>query len=566
MKMKDCNIDKNQAIEIGKKLVSFNLSQRQLCDLEMILNSGFSPLEGFLNQVDYDRVLAEMRLSNGNLWPIPIALDTDAKFASELEIGQDIALRDLEGVLIAIMNVESIWQPDKSYEALKIFGTSSLENWETSYLLNNRGEFYIGGSVTEVELPTHYDYPQYRKSPQKLSEYFSQLGWNRVIAFQSDEPIYQANRLMLTRLVEQLNANLLIQITEKKSTEGNWNDNDIDKFTLVRCNEKIIKEVLKDIATLNILPLVPRQAGLRSILWNAIVHKNYGCDYFLFKKSSLLDCQPNSDSEKIEKSIERYEQEIGIKIVATNEMLYVKDKQSYSSISELEEDDIVLQFSHAEVIHRLKNGNPIPEWVCDFGIIEELRNACPPLCKQGFTVFFTGLSGSGKSTIANVLKIKLLELGGRPVTLLDGDVVRKNLSSELTFSKEHRDLNIQRIGFVANEITKNGGIAICAPIAPYAAIRNEVRKTIGANGGFVEVYVSTPITECERRDRKGLYAKARAGLIKGFTGIDDPYEVPLNPEIELDTTNKTPDECAHQLILKLEHLGYIDSKKTDFSI
>jgi sulfate adenylyltransferase len=223
----------------------------------------------------------------------------------------------------------------------------------------------------------------------------------------------------------------------------------------------------------------------------------------------------------------------------------------------LEPGEKMLSLSGTELRRRLQEGLDIPDWFTFPEVAEELRRTHPPRHKQGFTVFFTGLSGSGKSTIANALLVKLLEIGGRPVTLLDGDHIRKHLSSELGFSREHRDLNILRIGYVASEITKNGGIALCAPIAPYAATRGKVRDLIEPTGGFLEVHVATSIEVCESRDRKGLYAKARAGIIKEFTGISDPYEAPENPEMRIDTAELTPDLAAHRILIKLESLGFI---------
>jgi sulfate adenylyltransferase len=305
-----------------------------------------------------------------------------------------------------------------------------------------------------------------------------------------------------------------------------------------------------------------RMGGPREALWHEIIRKNYGCTHMIVGRDHA---GPGTDRNgelfygpyDAQELFRRHEEELDITMVPFKEMVYVENKAEYLSVEETEPGDKVMELSGTEFLRRLREGLDIPEWFSFPKVVEELRRAHPPKHQQGFTVFFTGLSGSGKSTIANALMVKLLEDGSRPVTLLDGDIVRKNLSSELTFSKEHRDLNIQRIGFVASEITKNRGIAICAPIAPYAHTRRQVREMISTHGGFIEVYVATPIEVCETRDRKGLYAKARAGILKGFTGIDDPYEEPERAEIVIDTQELSADLAAHRILITLEKLGYI---------
>ncbi|RME17677.1 MAG: adenylyl-sulfate kinase, partial [Alphaproteobacteria bacterium] len=314
--------------------------------------------------------------------------------------------------------------------------------------------------------------------------------------------------------------------------------------------------------TMSLLNLAMRMAGPREAVWHGLIRKNHGVTHFIVgrdhagpgKNSAGEDFYGPYDAQELFKE---HEAEIGVEMVPFKHMVYVQERAQYEPADEIEEGVTVLNISGTELRRRLAEGLEIPEWFSFPEVVAELRRTRPPRSKQGFTVFFTGFSGSGKSTIANALMVKLMEMGGRPVTLLDGDVVRKNLSSELGFSKEHRDLNIRRIGYVASEITKNGGIAICAPIAPYAATRRAVREEIEQYGAFVEVHVATSIEECERRDRKGLYKLAREGKIKEFTGISDPYEVPENPELRLDTENVDVDNCAHQVILKLEQMGLI---------
>lgn len=540
-----------------QKPIAWSLTQRQICDIEMLLCGAFHPLKGFLGQKDYQNVVENMRLENGSLWPIPITLDVTQSFANSLNIGITIELRDPEGVLIALMQVEDIWQPDKDSEALHVFGTNDLTHPGVYYLHHQAGAVYIGGEIKQVELPQHYDYRQHRHTPNELKTLFKKLGWHKVVAFQTRNPMHRAHQELTFRAARELEANLLIHPVVGMTKPG-----DIDHFTRVRCYEHLIKQYPEQTTLLSLLHLAMRMAGPREAVWHALIRKNYGCTHMIIgrdhagpgKDSQGQDFYGSYDAQKLALS---FEHELGIKIVCFENMVYVQDRAEYHPESEVHSGETILNISGTEFRRRLHAGVDIPAWFSYPDVVTELRKSYPPRHKQGFTVFFTGLSGSGKSTIANALMVKLMEIGERPVTLLDGDVVRKNLSSELTFSKAHRDLNIRRIGFVASEITKNGGVAICAPIAPYASVRREVRETIEAYGGFIEIHVSTPIEECERRDRKGLYAQARAGLIKGFTGIDDPYEIPAKPELSLDTSQSTPDECAHKVLLTMERLGFI---------
>lgn len=539
---------------------SWDLSPRQLCDIEMLLSGAFAPLKGFLNQSDYNSVLATMRLADGKLWPMPITLDVSARFAESLQLGETLELRDPEGILIATLQLESIWTPNKDLEALKVFGSNDPLHPGVYYLHHQAGAVYLGGTLTAVELPEHYDYRQHRHTPAELKALFKKLGWHKVVAFQTRNPMHRAHQELTFRAARELEANLLIHPVVGMTKPG-----DIDHFTRVRCYEQLIKHYPEQTTFLSLLHLAMRMAGPREAVWHALIRKNYGCTHFIIgrdhagpgKNSQGHDFYEPYAAQALAKE---FEAEMGIKIVSFENVVYVQDRAEYLLESEVAPNEAVLTISGTEFRRRLREGLDIPAWFSYPEVIKELRRSYPPRHQQGFTVFFTGLSGSGKSTVANALMVKLMEMGGRPVTLLDGDVVRKNLSSELSFSKEHRDLNIRRIGFVASEITKNGGIAICAPIAPYAAVRREVRELVENHGGFIEIHVATPIEECERRDRKGLYAKARAGLLKGFTGIDDPYEAPEKPELKLDTSEITPDECAHKVLLTLERLGFIRSK------
>ncbi|MEE8236848.1 MAG: bifunctional sulfate adenylyltransferase/adenylylsulfate kinase, partial [Gammaproteobacteria bacterium] len=541
-----------QAVEDEKSrardIPSWDLSMRQLCDLELLLNGAFSPLEGFMGADDYNAVLANMRLADGVLWPIPITLDVTEAFAASVEPGARIALRDPEGVLIATLDVDSKFIPEKKAEALAVFGSADEAHPAVHYLNNQANDVYLGGRLTGVEPPRHYDFKHLRDSPAQVRERFEKLGWRRVVAFQTRNPMHRAHQELTSRAAKETEANLLIHPVVGMTKPG-----DVDHFTRVRCYEHVLSHYPDQTTTLSLLPLAMRMAGPREALWHALIRKNYGCTHFIVGRDHA---GPGVDSNgkpfygpyDAQELMEAYAEELDITMVPFKNMVYVEDRAEFQPQDEVAEGTNVLQVSGTELRRRLQEGLEIPEWFSFPDVIAELRKTHPPRHRQGFTVFFTGLSGSGKSTIANALMVKLLELGGRQITLLDGDVVRKNLSSELGFSKEHRDLNILRIGYVASEITKNGGIAICAPIAPYAATRRSVRELIEPVGGFLEVHVATPLDVCESRDRKGLYAKARAGLIKGFTGIDDPYEDPAEPEMRIDTTTLTPDLAAHRIL------------------
>jgi sulfate adenylyltransferase len=536
---------------------SWDLTPRQLCDIELILNGAFSPLEGFLTEAEYQGVVRDMRLPSGTLWPIPVTLDVSAQFAGATSKGEHIALRDAEGVLIATMEVSDIWEPDKAAEASGVYGTQDEQHPGVYYLMQRAGRMYLGGKLRGVEPATWYDFKLLRDSPAELRGRFRKLGWRKVVAFQTRNPMHRAHYEMSLRAAREAEANLLIHPVIGMTRPG-----DVVHYTRVRCYEHMLKHYPEQTTALSLLNLAMRMAGPREALWHAIIRKNYGCTHFIIGRDhagpgNAADGKHFYEPYAAQEMLKEYEQEIDVTMVPFKEMVYVQDKAQFLPVDEVEPGMQALTISGTELRRRLREGLEIPEWFSYPEIIEELRKTHPPRHRQGFTVFFTGLSGSGKSTIANALFAKLLELGERRVTLLDGDLVRKHLSSELGFSREHRDINILRIGYVASEITRHGGVAICAPIAPYTATRRRVREMIEEFGAFIEIYVATPIEVCEQRDRKGLYAKARAGIIKEFTGISDPYEEPQNPEMVIDTRALTPDLAAHRILVKLESLGFI---------
>ncbi|SFR41379.1 bifunctional sulfate adenylyltransferase/adenylylsulfate kinase [Litoreibacter janthinus] len=540
-------------------LTSWDLTPRQICDLELLMNGGFNPLKGFLSEKDYNSVVETMRLASGELWPMPITLDVGDDFANSVEVGQDIALRDQEGVILAMMSITDKWTPNKAREAEMVFGADDQAHPAVNYLHNQAGKIYLGGPITGIQQPVHYDFRGRRDTPNELRAYFRKMGWRKVVAFQTRNPLHRAHQELTFRAAKEAQANLLIHPVVGMTKPG-----DIDHFTRVRCYEAVLDQYPSSTTSMSLLNLAMRMAGPREAVWHGLIRKNHGCTHFIVGRdhagpganSAGEDFYGPYDAQDL---FREHQEEMGIEMVDFKHMVYVQDRAQYEPADEIDDKDnvTVLNISGTELRRRLSEGLDIPEWFSFPQVVEELRRSRPPRASQGFTVFFTGFSGSGKSTIANALMVKLMEMGGRPVTLLDGDIVRKNLSSELGFSKEHRDLNIRRIGYVASEITKNGGIAICAPIAPYATTRRAVREDIEAFGAFIEVHVATSIEECERRDRKGLYKLAREGKIKEFTGISDPYDVPENPELSVETENVEVDNCAHQVILKLESMGLI---------
>jgi sulfate adenylyltransferase len=542
----------------SKEWPSWDLTARQVCDVELLLSGGFSPLRGFLNRADWEGVCHNMRLTSGTLWPMPITLDVTEDFARKLAPGSSkVALRDPEGVMLAVLNVEDVWQPDRSAEAKSVFGSTSKAHPGADYTMNKANPWYVGGKLEGLQQPAHYDFRSLRLTPAELRTEFARLGWRRVVAFQTRNPMHRAHQELTFRAAKQVEANLLIHPSVGMTKPG-----DVDYFTRVRCYELLLPKYPHGTVKLSLLPLAMRMGGPREAIWHGLIRKNHGCTHFIVGRDHAgpgkdTDGKPFYGPYDAQQLFKKHEADIGVTMVPFNMMVYLENQDKYVPDNEVPDGSRVLNISGTELRERLNGGRDIPGWFTYPEVVGELRRTYPPRHKQGVTIFFTGLSGSGKSTIANVLLTKFLEMGGRPVTILDGDLVRKHLSSELGFSKEHRDINIRRIGYVASEITKNGGIAICAPIAPYEAVRKQVREMIEALGGFVLVHVATPLEVCEQRDRKGLYAKARAGIVKEFTGISDPYEVPPNAEVVINTADLSPEEAAQEIILQLERQGYI---------
>ena len=559
-KLVDLMVTGTAAEEVRESLrtsPSWDLTPRQLCDLELLLTGGFSPLDGFLGRADHESVCHRMRLADGTLWPIPVTLDVPEELAARLAPGQTLALRDPEGVALAALLVGELWQPDRQAEAEAVFGTLDPGHPGVRHLLTQTHPWYAAGRLDGLQLPLHYDYRDLRHTPSALRTEFQRLGWRRVVAFQTRNPLHRAHLELTRRAAREVDAQLLVHPVVGMTKPG-----DVDHYTRVRCYQAIMPSYPPGTAMLSLLPLAMRMGGPREAVWHAIIRKNHGVTHLIVGRDHAGPGQdsggkPYYGPYDAQALVHEHERELGVEMVPFQQMVYLPDRDQYLPEDEVESGARIASISGTELRRRLNEGSDLPAWFTPPAVAAELRRSYPPRIRQGCTVFFTGLSGAGKSTLANVLLVKLLERGGRRVTLLDGDVVRKHLSSELGFSREHRDINIRRIGFVASEITKHGGIALCAPIAPYDATRKEVRAMVEAAGGFLLVHVATPLQVCEARDRKGLYARARAGSLPQFTGVSDPYEEPADAEMTLDTTALDPDEATERILAYLEGQGFV---------
>ncbi|MBN8766277.1 MAG: adenylyl-sulfate kinase [Thiobacillus sp.] len=511
-------------------LPSLDLDWRQQCELEMLMTGAYSPLTGFMTRAQCERVESDSQLDDGTFWPLPVTLASRQKAAASLKPGSRVALRDGEGFMLAVLAVSDTWETD--------------------------GVWHLGGAVEGVALPQHADFVALRATPADLRALFSRRGWRRVVAWQARQPMHRAQFEFCLKSAIENEANLLLHpqgggdITEAPAY-----------FGLVRSFLAIRERFPAATTHLSLLPAPPREGSARALLLRAIIARNHGCSLLIAggEQQPDGDCRRGEDLAQAHADLPVVELagKLGVRLIAYPRMVYVEDRAEHLAESEAPVGARLLTLSGEEFQRRMRTGLRIPDWYSFPEVIAELHRQSPPRERQGFTVFFTGLSGAGKSTLARALAARLMEMGGRSVTLLDGDIVRRHLSSELGFTKAHRDINVRRIGFVASEITKNRGIAICAPIAPYRQTRRDVRSMIETVGGFVEIHVATPIETCESRDRKGLYAKARAGLIPEFTGVSDPYEVPERPELAIDTTSLGIDEAVQQVLLKLEREGYL---------
>ncbi|MBZ0073197.1 MAG: bifunctional sulfate adenylyltransferase/adenylylsulfate kinase [Gammaproteobacteria bacterium] len=573
----DLRVDAERAEALkqaSRDFPSLTLSRRQVCDLELLLSGGFAPLHGFMDQAAYEGVVERLRLPDGTLWPIPIVLDVPANFAEKMQPGRKIALRDAEGFMPAVLTFQDAWRPDRRHEAEAVYGTDSDRHPGVRHLYEQVQDTYIYGTLEGIELPAHHDFENLWDTPAELRALFRKMGWRRVVAFQTSKPMHRLQRDLTLQAAKDIGGHILLHPTVGMTKPG-----DLHYYARVHCYQAIRRHFPHNLAALSLLPLAMRMAGPREALWHALVHQNYGCSHMIVGPKHAYPPPGNGRNGPSGSSagsgqgaagedfyapyaahelLQQHQDELNIQILPLEAQCYVPSKDRFLPVSKIKAQQLdCSEYTDAQLKKDLALGEDIPDWFSYPEVVRELRRVYPPRGRQGLTLFFTGLSGSGKSTLAKIIYAKLLEAGGRPVSLLDGDIVRQHLSSELGFSKHHRDLNIRRIGFVASEITKNGGVAICAPIAPYHKMRQAVRDMIEDHGAFIEIHVATPLEVCEARDRKGLYAKARQGLIPEFTGISDPYEVPEAPELCIDTSGMQPMEAVQEIYLYLLKEGYL---------
>lgn len=552
---------RKELFDEAETLPAIVLTERQLCDLELILNGGFSPLEGFMSQKDYDGVVANNRLADGNLFSIPITLDVSQETIDQVGVkaGARVALRDFrDDRNLAIITVEDVYQPDKQREAKEVFSPDGDEAHPAiAYLYHTAQAFYVGGRVEAIDRLEHYDYVGLRYTPAELRLHFDKLGWQKVVAFQTRNPMHRAHRELTVRAARARQANVLIHPVVGLTKPG-----DIDHFTRVRVYQALMPRYPNGMAVLALLPLAMRMAGPREAIWHAIIRKNHGATHFIVgrdhagpgKNSKGVDFYGPYDAQD---AVERYRAELGIEVVPFLQMTYLPDSDEYRPKDEVPQGIKTLDISGTELRKRLRTGQAIPEWFSYPEVVRVLRESHPPRSQQGFTVFLTGYQNSGKDAVARALNVTLNQQGGRPVSLLLGDTVRAELSSELGFSRADRDKNIARIAFVAAELTKAGAAAIASPIAPFDASRRAARDTVSRFGDFYLIHVSTPLEYAEKTDRRGVYKKARAGEIKGFTGVDDPYEVPENADLAVDLSKMNVRTAVHQIVLLLESNGLL---------
>ncbi|CAH1755773.1 18973_t:CDS:2 [Entrophospora sp. SA101] len=544
-------------------LSSIVLSERQLCDLELIINGGFSPLEGFMTEEDYKSVVDNLRLKNGLLFSIPITLDVsqDDILTLNLAVGERVVLRDpRDDSPLAILTIKDIYEPNKINEAIKVFGYNDLAHPGVDYLHKKVKQFYVGGNVEAIQTPIHYDYVTHRYSPAELRAYFKKLNWTKVVAFQTRNPMHRAHRELTVRAARIRQANILIHPVVGLTKPG-----DIDHYTRVRVYQTIMSKYSNGMAALGLLPLAMRMGGPREAVWHAIIRKNFGATHFIIGRDHAGPGKNSHGKDfygpyQAQELVAEYKDELKIEVVPFQMVTYLPDSDEYVPIDEVPPDTNTLNISGTELRRRLRTGGHIPEWFSYPEVVKLLRQTHPPRAKQGFTLFLTGYYNSGKKSIAKALQVVLNQQGGRSVTLLLGETVRQELSSELGFSRKDRDQNITRIGFVSAELTKAGAAVIAAPIAPFDEARKLAKKNVESYGGFFLIHVNTPLEYCIKTDRKGIYKKAQSGEIKGFTGVDDPYEKPNDADIVVDVSKQSISEICHRIVLLLEKDGYIGDK------
>jgi sulfate adenylyltransferase len=538
-------------------LPSLQLTERTVCDLELLASGAFSPLDRFMGQQDYQRVLDEMRLATGQIFPIPVTLPVEP--GPDIQINKEIALRNSKNELLAIMVIEEMYEWNLAEIAQKVFSTQDLRHPLVSEM-HRWGKLNISGRLRILELPRHYDFQDIRLTPAQTRARLEELGNRNVVAFQTRNPLHRAHEELTKRAAQEKDGVLLLHPVVGLTKLG-----DVDHYSRVRAYRALADRYYDpDRILLTLLPLAMRMAGPREALWHALIRRNYGANHLIVGRDHAgpgVDStgQPFYGPYDAQQLVQKFSDELGVGVVPFQELVYLPEEERYEEVSKIPPSAPTLSLSGTQVRETyLNGGNKLPGWFTRPEVAEILSEVYPPRHRQGVCLWFTGLSGAGKSTTAEVLTVLLLE-NGRQVTLLDGDVVRTHLSQGLGFSKEDRDVNIRRIGFVAAEIARHGGVVICAAVSPYRATRNDVRNMVG-NERFIEVFVDTPLEVCEERDTKGMYAKARLGEIKGFTGIDDPYEAPQHAEITLDTVLNTSEDNARLILQHLIQKGFVRSQ------
>jgi sulfate adenylyltransferase len=546
--------EREELLSRSSRLPSMQISARSLCDLELLATGAFSPLDRFMGKADYERVLTEMRLSNGLLFPIPVVLPLDEQAMPSW--GEQITLSDARNNTIAVMEIEEVFHYDPQREARLVLGTTDPRHPLVSEMVR-WGKVYVSGALKVIDLPRYHDFVDLRRTPAQVRAKLEEMGYDKVVAFQTRNPMHRIHEELTKRAAEEVGGSLLVHPVVGLTKPG-----DVDHYTRVRVYRALVENYYDPSRTLlSLLPLAMRMAGPREALWHAIIRRNHGATHFIIGRDHA---GPGKDSQgnpfygpyEAQLMLTQYANEVGVQPVEFKELVYLADEERYEEQNKVQEGARIFSISGTQVREDyLVKGQLLPEWFTRRETAEILMEMYPARHKQGVCLWFTGLSGSGKSTTAEILTSLLLERG-RQVTLLDGDVVRTHLSKGLGFSPEDRDTNILRIGFVAGEIARHGGMVVTAAISPYRATRNEVRMMVGAEH-FIEIFVDTPIDVCEQRDVKGLYARARRGQITGFTGVDDPYEVPVEPEITLDTVDVSADENARRIVEFLEQRGFL---------
>ena len=543
-----------EGLAYAKTLPTVRLSDRAICDLELLSVGAFSPLDQFMTKRDYDRVVAEMRLHDGHLFPIPITLPVSGD--EDVKLDRDVALVDSRNEILAVMTIEEIYEWDFTETARNVFGTID-ERHPLVAEMHRWGKRNISGRLRVLRLPSHYDFRELRLSPSQTRSRLAATGFENVVAFQTRNPLHRAHEELTKRAVADVNGVLLLHPVVGMTKPG-----DIDHFTRVRAYKALANKYYdQQRIVLALLPLAMRLAGPREALWHTLIRKNYGANHMIIGRDHA---SPGNDSTgkpfyspyAAQELVESLENEVGVKVLSFGEFVYLPEEDRYEDVRKIGPNAVTAQLSGTQVREWYRDGGTqLPSWFARPEVSDAIATTHPPRHRQGFCVWFTGLSASGKSTTAEILTVLLQEFG-RQVTLLDGDIVRNHLSRGLGFSKEDRDTNIRRIGFVAAEIVKHQGTVLCAAVSPYRATRNDVRNTIGAER-FIEVFVDTPLEECERRDVKGMYQKARRGEILNFTGIDDPYEPPVQPELVIDTVERSAEENARVIISYLVERGFL---------